>query len=197
MSKRSIKRIYAAQRREDKAIYINENGSVKGWKKSQGFKRIARNQNQTQRRYTVRVEKVRRKREIIKKGGEVGQEKIRVIAPWAVYHDNLGYGDSPRNVIRNQFKILTELGDKDTYLRVQAPNGTVRIYATMKEADTAIQALYQKALEVREKTGDNYGLLVAAVKGETENERFVNIYTVDISGKEGAFELPFLPESTI
>jgi len=198
MNKKQQRRYYAAQRREQKQIYKEENGSAKGWQSSEAFTRIARNQRKTERRYEKKVVVVERDREIKRKKGKVGQQKLDNITPWSMYHSVLGYGDGPRNEIRSFFAVLRSRSDKQTYLRIEYPNGKVIICRTLLEADNALRDLYKFGKTLQGPTGnDNYGMLVSAVKGETETERFVNVYTMDISGKEGDFDLDELPEDEI
>jgi hypothetical protein len=197
-NKKQLRSRYAQQRREAKQAYVFENGSPEGWKSSLDFKRIARNQRRAERRYKERRQKdlnfYETKRE---KGLNQDFFSDEQIIPWSLYHTVLGYGDGPRALVRQQFQVLDRLKDKDTYLRIEGPKGGVRIYRTLADADRGLQALYQQGNRLQgDDDGGNYGMLVAAISGENEYARFVNIYTMDISGIDGDFELPDLPPST-
>jgi hypothetical protein len=110
----------------------------------------------------------------------------------------LGYGDNDRNQIRQQFVAAgMNIDKKPAFLRIEGIRGGVNIYRTLKEADEGIKRLYEQGMYLQNLTGDNYGMLVAAVKGETNTAVFVNIYTIDITGFEGDFDLPEMPPSSI
>lgn len=200
MTKRELQRRYAQQRQKAKAEYIAANGSPQGWKSSDDFKRIGRNQRQANYRYKRRVERVERQREVIEQKGAIGQTNLLVIQDWSPFHAVLGYGDTARSVIQSQFRTFNRQKDKETYLRVQFPpypHGPARIYRTSYEADQGIKALYNTGMTIEEKADDSVAMLVAAVYGEGEQERFVNIYSIDITGRAGDFDLPPMPPSSI
>lgn len=193
-SKKQIAKIYAEKRRQAKEAYIKENGSARGFKKSSEYKRTFKNQRNAEYRLREKKKTEAKEREAKKK---VTLNNVFVISQWEIYHFVLAYSaNSPRAVIKSMFDVFAQRKDKRTYLRVTTPDNRVGLYKTMYSSDQALKALYNIGKSKQEATNDSAAMLVAAVYGENETDRFVNVYSMFV-GSAVTFDLPDMPPSDL
>lgn len=192
MSKEQDLRIkYDGQRKSEKSKYLKDNNLkiARGFKKSAGFKRIARNEKQA----LYRLEKKIRLSTVSQHTGlsskfdpdkrlaeniqnfKDGFTNTYVFSSGEPFYNVLSYGSAADQAAVQFFKENKQrLGaDFSAYIDQTEIGGTMKTYTNLAQYQIAIQELYQDALqEQKTQSLGSDGVMISVVQGDKDGKTF-------------------------
>lgn len=154
LTKKQLKSRYVAQRREDKIDYIQRTGSAKGWKSSDGYKRIERNEKQAFYRREKREQRqkaeqaaqaIEKQLEEGKPAGQLGLRNVNPISVGEFFWTSLNArGNQAGSIIEEYEDIVNKAGTQPT-VYIKDFDGNKQAYTSKLQAELKIQDMYNLA----------------------------------------------------